>query len=111
MQTSHKLTRLFLGLASLVALAAASFGQVPTFGAVGALVNQIEVSDQKPGSILVYPYYTSSAQTKADTRITLSNLGATNAIVHLFLLAGANCQQADQYVCLTKGASISFKAS
>ena len=111
MQTSHKLTRLFLALASLVSLAAVSFGQVPTFGAVGAPVNQIEVSDQKPGSVLVYPYYTSNAQAKADTRVTLSNLGAQNVIVHLFFLAGANCQQADQFVCLTKGASISFKAS
>ncbi len=113
MQTSHKLTRLFLGLASLISLAAMSFGQVPTFGAIAPItpVNQIEVSDQKPGSVLVYPYYTSNAQAKSDTRITLSNLGATNVIVHLFLLSGNNCQQADQYVCLTKGASISFKAS
>ena len=113
MQTSHKLTRLFLALASLVSLAAVSFGQVPTVGALTPLipVNQIEVSDQKPGSILVYPYYTSNAQAKADTRVTLSNLGAQNVIVHLFFLAGANCQQADQFVCLTKGASISFKAS
>ena len=111
MQTSHKLTRLFLALASLVSLAAASFGQVPTVGAGNVPVNQIEVSDQKPGSILVYPYYTSNAQAKSDTRVTLSNLGAQNVIVHLFFLAGANCQQADQFVCLTKGASISFKAS
>ena len=111
MQTSHKLTRLFLGLASLVSLAAASFGQVPTVGAVNPPVNQIEVSDQKPGSILVYPYYTSNAQAKSDTRVTLSNLAPVNVIVHLFFLAGNNCQQADQFVCLTKGASISFKAS
>ena len=53
MQTSHKLTRIFLALASLVSLAAMSFGQVPTFGAIGAPINQIEVSDQKPGSVLV----------------------------------------------------------
>ncbi len=111
MQTSHKLTRLFLALASLVTLAAMSFGQVPTQGASNVPVNQIEVSDQKPGSVLVYPYYISNAQTKADTRITLSNLGARYAIVHLFFLAGSNCQQADQYVCLTKGASIAFKTS
>jgi hypothetical protein len=98
-------------LASLVSLAAMSFGQVPTVGAILAPPNQIEVSDQKPGSILVWPYYTSNAQTKADTRLTLTNLGTTDVIAHLFFLNGANCQQADQFVCLTKGASIAFKAS
>ena len=101
MQTSHKLTRLFFALASLVTLATMSFGQA----------NQISVSDQKPGSVLVYPYYTSSAQTKADTRVTLSNLGTDFSYVHVFFLAGNNCQQADQFVCLTKGASIAFKTS
>jgi hypothetical protein len=111
MQTSHKLTRLFFALASLVALATFSFGQVPTQGAGGVAVKQIEVSDQKPGSVLVFPYYTSSAQSKADTRITLSNLGAWNIGVHIFFIAGNSCQQADQFVCLTKGASISFKTS
>ena len=122
MRTSHKLTQLFLGLAALVSLAAVSFGQVPTVGAVGAPINQIEVSDQKPGSILVYPYYTSNAQTKADTRVTLTNLmGTLSAVppglgnggifVHIFFLRGSDCQQSDLYVCLTKGASISFKMS
>ena len=121
--TSHKFTQIFLGLAALVSLAAMSFGQVPTVGAFPApVVNQIEVSDQKPGSLLVFPYYTSNAQTKADTRITLTNLMGTlsavpptagngSVIVHLFFLRGSDCQQSDQYVCLTKGASISFKAS
>ena len=136
MRTSHKLTQLFLGLTALISLAAASFGQVFTQGAIAPATgvnaggvpfsNQIEVSDQKPGSILVYPYYTSNAQTKADTRVTLTNLAGTlsplpwveNAALrggtiyaHIFFLNGANCSQADMYVCLTKGASISFNSS
>ncbi len=111
MQTSRKLTQFILALASLVSLAAMSFGQVPTVGAGNVPVNQIEVSDQKPGSVLVYPYYTSNSQTKTDTRVTLSNLGQANIGVHVFFLAGSNCQQADQFICLTKGASISFKMS
>jgi hypothetical protein len=129
MQTSHKLTRILLGLTALVSLAAMSFGQVFTKGATAEKLNQIEVSDQKPGSILVYPYYTSNAQTKADTRVTLTNLAGTlsglndvdyNAnwqlkngtiYAHIFFLNGANCAQADMYVCLTKGASITFNAS
>jgi hypothetical protein len=129
MTTSHKFTQFFLGLAALVSLAAMSFAQVPTVGAVvpptvpgGTTSNQIEVSDQKPGSVLVFPYYTSNAQTKADTRITLTNLmGTLSAVppntgnggifVHIFFLRGSDCQQSDMYVCLTKGASISVKAS
>ena len=77
----------------------------------GTPTNQIAVSDQKAGSVLVYPYYTSNSQTKADTRVTLSNLGLANVGVHVFFLRGSDCQQSDQYICLTKGASISFKAS
>jgi len=127
MRTSHKLTQIILALASLVALAALSFGQVPILGQPGAAANIIEVSDQKPGSILVYPYYTSNTgQNKTDTRITLTNLMGTIAPipplgpngqangsvnVHLFFIEGSSCNQADLYVCLTKGASVSFKAS
>jgi phage baseplate assembly protein gpV len=130
--TSHKLTPMFLALTTLIALASLSFGQVPTTGLGLNLVPAndqpkiIEVSDQKPGSLLVYPYYTSNAQTRADTRITLTNLAGTlsavpnapaagpqngSIIVHLFFLRGTDCQQSDQFVCLTKGASVSFKMS
>jgi len=144
MRTSHKLTQFFVALTALVALAAASFAQVPTTGAVVpianplaapaaqvGILNQIEVSDQKPGSVLVFPYYTSNAQNKFDTRITISNLATANLtvipapgpnpigafqytgsiIVHVFFIRGGDCQQSDQYICLTKGASISFKMS
>ncbi len=140
MRTSHKLTQLFLSLTALVALAAASLAQVPTNGgivpSVGGLgvvgiTNQIEVSDQKPGSVLVFPYYTSNLNTRTDTRITISNLATSNLtvvpapgpnpvgafqytgsiIVHVFFIRGADCQQSDQYICLTKGASISFLMS
>lgn len=111
MPNSHKHIHIFLAIASLIALTTISFGQVPTVGSVLPAFNQIEVSDQKPGSILVFPYYTSNAQTKGDTNMTISNLGTTDVIVHLFFLRGSDCQQSDQFVCLTKGASISFKAS
>ena len=127
MHPSHKLTRIFLALASLIALAALSFGQVPILVPFGAPVNAIEVSDQKPGSMLVFPYYTSSTgQIKTDTRLTLTNLVGTIAPipapanpalangsinVHIFFIEGSSCNQADLFVCLTKGASVSFKAS
>ncbi len=147
MRTSHKLTQLFLSLTALVALAMASLAQAPTTGAIVpianplalpaaqvGIVNQIEVSDQKPGSVLVFPYYTSNLNTRTDTRITISNLATANLtvvglpggpgpnpvgafqytgsiIVHVFFIRGSDCQQSDQYICLTKGASISFLMS
>ena len=71
----------------------------------------VGVSGQKAGSVLVYPYYTARAATQADTRLTLSNIGATETIAHLFFIDGTSCQQSDFFVCLTPNASFSFKAS
>ena len=68
------------------------------------------VSDQKAGSLLVFPYYTSNAVSKKDTRVTLSNIGATKTAVHVFFM-DASCNQADTYVCLTPNASVAIKAS
>ncbi len=100
MRTSHKLTRLFFALSALVVLAASAFaGPAPT---------NIGVSDQKAGSFLAFPYYNSRAG--ADTRLTISNVGDRTVAVHMFFI-GANCEQADQTVCLTANASASFLAS
>ncbi len=68
-------------------------------------------SGSKPGSVLVFPYYTSSGAGKKDTRLTISNIGDTNVIVHVFLIDGATCQPSDFFLCLTPHASFSFKAS
>jgi hypothetical protein len=98
-----------MALATLVALATISFAQIvgnPTGGAT----DRIEVSDQKPGSILVYPYYTSNAQAKTDTRLTISNVGKTWVNVHLFFIE-RGCTQADQFLCLSPNASYAEKAS
>lgn len=102
MQTSHKLTRIFVALFTLVVLSMAALAQ--------ANPNDISVSDQKAGSALVFPYYNSNSQTKADTRVTISNLGSRTVAVHLFFLE-KGCSQADTFVCLTPNASIAMKAS
>ncbi|MBS1811000.1 MAG: hypothetical protein JST84_22750 [Acidobacteria bacterium] len=100
MQTSHKLTRIFVALFALVVMSMAALAQT-----------DITVSDQKAGNVLVYPYYNSNSQTKADTRLTLSNLSPIFTVpVHLFFL-DKSCSQADTYVCLTPNASIAMKAS
>ena len=98
--TSHKFTRLFFSLAALIVLAASALA--------GAAPTNVGVSDQKAGSVLAFPYYTSEAG--SDTRLTISNTGNDSAIVHMFFV-DKSCNQADQYICLTANASQSFLAS
>jgi hypothetical protein len=82
------------------------------------------ISDQKAGSVLVFPYYTSAADgsfNRADTLLTISNVcngaavnpgGAPNyAFLHFFFINGANCSPADTFVCLTPNGSVQLKAS
>lgn len=66
------------------------------------------VSDQKAGSFLAFPYYTSKLGT--DTRITISNVGDNPATVHLFLV-DQSCNQADSFLCITPNGSQTFLAS
>jgi hypothetical protein len=80
-------------------------------------------SDQKAGSVLVFPYYTSASDgsfSKSDTLIQISNVcngAATSAgvpnysFLHLFFMNGSNCSPADTFVCLTPNGSIQIKAS
>ncbi len=98
--TSHKFTRLFFALAALIVLAASALA--------GAAPTNVGVSDQKAGSVLAFPYYTSLGS--SDTRLTISNTGNSSNNVHMFFI-GADCAQADQYICLTANASASFLAS
>lgn len=70
------------------------------------------VSAQKAGSVLVFPYYTSTINGVSNTRLTISHTGGGTGLtyVHLFLIDGATCQASDFFLCLTPNASFSFKA-
>jgi hypothetical protein len=83
----------------------------------------LAASDQKAGSVRVFPYYTSDAAgnfSKSDTLITISNAsnGAATAAtgapnyqyLHLFFL-NSDCSPADTFVCLTPGGSLQIRAS
>ena len=70
-----------------------------------------KMSDQKAGSLLVFPYYNSKSGDNKDTQIMLSNTGDQEVFVHLFFIDGTNCGQADQLTCLTPNASLTFKTS
>ena len=78
------------------------------------LPTAFSIHDGRPGSVLIYPIYTSSAANiqKQNTRLSLTNLDSLRGVaLHLFLIDGATCQQADFFLCLTPNASFSFKAS
>jgi uncharacterized repeat protein (TIGR01451 family)/fimbrial isopeptide formation D2 family protein len=73
-----------------------------------------ESSSQKPGSLVIYPVYTSDAvdPSRQNTRITLTNVDPNQSVnVHLFFMDGATCSSADSYLCLTPLQTVSFLAS
>ncbi|HEX4945599.1 MAG TPA: hypothetical protein VFZ34_02900 [Blastocatellia bacterium] len=75
------------------------------------LTMNVGTSAQKAGSLLVFPYYVSKASENRNTRLNISNVGLTSAIVHLFLIDGTSCNQSDLFLCLSPNASYSFTAS
>lgn len=71
-------------------------------------------SDQRPGSVLIFPLYSSSASnpTAENTRINLTNIHSTQpAYLHLFFIDGSNCSVADNFLCLTPNQTSSFLVS
>lgn len=72
-----------------------------------------EANDQKTGSVLIYPFYTSSAVAPAttNTRINLTNYHLTlPASGHLFFVSNSGTV-ADSYICLTPSQTASFLMS
>lgn len=72
------------------------------------------ISDQKAGSVLIYPVYSSGAASfnAENTRISITNVHPTKDIaVHLFFVDGSNCSVADSYLCLTPNQTSTFLTS
>ena len=109
------ISKIVLALTALIGIASMAFAQPnatnTTVGNASTNTNIIEVSDQKPGSVLVFPYYKHDAQNKVDTRLTITNIGKLGINVHFLFMDGATCSEFDQYVCFTPNASIEWKAS
>ncbi|MBI1765440.1 MAG: lamin tail domain-containing protein [Acidobacteria bacterium] len=73
-----------------------------------------EASDQRAGSVLVFPFYSSdpAALNRENTRISLTNLHPQRrATVHLFFIADDTTGVADGYLCLTPNQTVSFLMS
>src|SRR5262249_24375802 len=71
-----------------------------------------EVSDQKAGSVLIYPIYTSSVgQNNQNSRHAITHIHPVlKAFVHLFFVAD-NCAVSDAFICLTPNQTSVFLAS
>jgi hypothetical protein len=73
-----------------------------------------EVSAQKPGSILIYPLYSSTPANlrRQDTRINITNTDPTRrVVVHLFFQDDDSGSVADGFLCLTPNQTASFLTS
>jgi hypothetical protein len=112
MQTSSKLPRLSAALIALGAMTAIARAADPGIQFAGFS----QVNDQRPGSVLIYNLYASSATDPAaqNTRINLTNANSftfLNNYVHLFFVDGQTCSVADAFICLTPNQTVSFLAS
>lgn len=86
----------------------------PGPGSIPGYVATSEVSDQKAGSILFYPIYTSDAANPntQNTRISITNISASeHAIIHLYVVDGSSCSVLDAFLCLTPSQTTTFLAS
>lgn len=93
-----------LSVSSFAALAQQGSALPPTYG----------MSNQKAGSVLFYPYYTSNIiwPHQENTRVNITNTHTTQmAYVHLFFVDSATCQSADSFVCLTANQTFTFVVS
>ncbi len=73
-----------------------------------------EASDQKPGSVLIYPIYSSMSASpqRENTRINITNTDpARRVVVHLFFHEDDSASVADAFLCLTSNQTASFLAS
>lgn len=78
----------------------------------GEVHSPSQVSDQKAGSILVYPIYSSSVGVNSqNARINITNIHQNlSAFIHIFFVADT-CAISDAYICLTANQTASFLAS
>jgi hypothetical protein len=105
-----------LGVAILLAGTARAQDDSIRLDVPGTAINPVGgvAHDQKAGSVLIYPVYTSLASFSnlQNTRITMTNIDTRNGVfVHLFFVDGSTCSVGDSYLCLTPNQTSSFVMS
>lgn len=86
----------------------------PVAGPGLALPSASEFSDQKAGSVLIFPLYSSISlnQTRENTRFAITNTDPSRrAAVHLFFIQEDSAEVADAFLCLTPNQTTTFLAS
>ena len=86
----------------------------PPFNPGTAYPALAESSDQKEGSVLFFPIYTSDAANanSQNTRISITNTSPTERVsIHLFAVDGSSCSVLDAFICLTPNQTSTFLAS
>ncbi len=85
----------------------------PPLGSGNLMPSTSTLAAGKPGSVLIYNIYTSTANNdRQNTQFNLTNAHSSlPANVHLFFVDGATCAVADQYVSLTPAQTTTFYAS
>jgi hypothetical protein len=72
------------------------------------------VSDQKAGSVLIYPIYssTTASLSRENARLNITNTEPSRrVVVHLFFIEDDSASIADAFVCLTPNQTVSILAS
>ena len=109
MRFSHNITHLLLVTIALSVMAVMAVAQPGT-----PLPPAYGMSDQKPGSVLLFPYYSSHViwPQQENTKINITNTHTTQSIyAHMFFVDSLNCQSADTFVCLTANQTFTFVVS
>lgn len=79
-----------------------------------SIPRETESGDDRPGSILIFPFYSSTASAPAgeNTRISLTNISASSSVsVHLFFISDESSSVADVFMCLSQNQTRSFLTS
>jgi hypothetical protein len=79
-----------------------------------AIPEETEAGDDRPGSILVFPFYSSIAAAPAseNARISLTSTSNSRSVsLHLFFISDESASVADLFMCLSPNQTKSFLAS
>lgn len=86
----------------------------PAAGPGAVFPSASEISDQKAGSVLIFPFYSSISlnPTRENARLSITNTDPTRRVaVHVFFIEDDSALVADAYICLTPNQTTSFLAS